>query len=221
MALTGNLLKHLIFMAVISAALALSTYSRNSMWLNELTIWKDVVKKSPLRARGHYNLGTELKNIGAIEEAVKEYEIAIQVRGWDPILWNNIGVIFFEMGLTDRAKEFILKSIRLHSADEIELAKAHNNLASIYYKEGRFDEAIMEQKIAVKINPSNSLYYYSLAIILSDAGNIPEAMQYFREFLKTAPPEYPVEFIGYAKNKIKDLSKHLPYTPPLLPNPLE
>lgn len=199
---------HGIFIG-ITAALILLTYSRNFAWVDEVTIWKDVVKKSPSWWRGYWNLGQELKNIGAKEETIRLYETAVQARGWDPLLWNNIGIVFFEMGLTDKAKEFILKSITVHldkdKIDTIELSKAHNNLASIYYNEGKLNEAVKEQKMAIEINPSDYLYYYSLALILSDAGNTSEAIHYFKEFLKIAPPEAPRKFIEYANSRVKDL----------------
>lgn len=45
----------LLTIAVV--VLSIATYQRNTVWHDEITLWEDVVKKSPNKARGYNNLG--------------------------------------------------------------------------------------------------------------------------------------------------------------------
>jgi hypothetical protein len=68
--------------ALVAAAvvpLALTTHARNTVWRDELTLWTDVTRKSPDKARGHNNLGLALAARGRLAEAESAYRRAIEL----------------------------------------------------------------------------------------------------------------------------------------------
>jgi hypothetical protein len=56
-----------------------ATYARNRVWGDEVTLWQDVVKKSPRKARGDNNLGNAYRSLGNFDEAIKQYQFALQL----------------------------------------------------------------------------------------------------------------------------------------------
>ncbi len=46
--------------ALIILALASATYARNSVWKDKVSLWEDIVRKSPGLGMGYDNLGTGL-----------------------------------------------------------------------------------------------------------------------------------------------------------------
>ena len=100
--------------------LAFFTWQRNSVWQNEITLWTDVVEKSPGSLRGHANLGV------AYNEA-KKYDLAQQ------FLVRAVAI-----GQDDRSGNFS-PAIR-----QKYLAKAHDSLGMIYREMKKYPQAIYE-----------------------------------------------------------------------------
>lgn len=60
------------------------TALRNIVWQNNITLFADVVKKSPMFAPGHNEYGIALQAAGRIEEAKQQYELASKLSGASP-----------------------------------------------------------------------------------------------------------------------------------------
>ena len=45
------------------------------IWKDDLSLWEDIVKKSPNKARGYNNLGTSYGYSGWIDMAIKHFVI--------------------------------------------------------------------------------------------------------------------------------------------------
>ncbi|UCG13692.1 MAG: tetratricopeptide repeat protein [Deltaproteobacteria bacterium] len=82
------------------SVLSALTYSRNEVWVSELSLWRDAVQKSPNKARPHNNYGRALYLLGRrmTEEAKKEFEIANRLSpGW-AVPYHNLAIASFEDG---------------------------------------------------------------------------------------------------------------------------
>lgn len=64
--------------ALLLCLLAAFTARRNLAYASEIALWEDTVKKSPLKARPHGNLGYAYYLAGRREEAEREYRAALQ-----------------------------------------------------------------------------------------------------------------------------------------------
>jgi len=76
----------LIELTVISITICLysfGTYQRNIIWKDDLTLWQDVVKKSPYKSRSYVNLGIAYDRIGFPKKAIKEYQRAIRLNPYN------------------------------------------------------------------------------------------------------------------------------------------
>lgn len=104
----------LIFVLVIAFVYGGLTVFRNSVWKSDITLFSDMVEKSPTSLIGHYTLGVKLQEIGDLNEAAKQYETAVQLA---PDFWqahNNLGNIYFKMNQQDLATKEYLTTLTLN-----------------------------------------------------------------------------------------------------------
>ena len=47
----------LIFIILVVLLYSLAAFTRNLVWEDDLTLWSDVIRKSPGKARGYNNIG--------------------------------------------------------------------------------------------------------------------------------------------------------------------
>ncbi len=63
-----------------TAALGMFTVHRNFDYQSDPTIWQDTVAKVPHDPRAHYNLGATLAGRGQVEEAIAQYQKAVEIK---------------------------------------------------------------------------------------------------------------------------------------------
>jgi tetratricopeptide (TPR) repeat protein len=100
----------------------------------------------PTAAYLHNNVGYSYLLQGDMDKAIIAFEKAIALNGQDRRFHNNLGLAYGEKGQYDLA----LKEFKL-GGDE---ARAHFNIAQIYYKKGLFSEARSHYAAALTMNPS-------------------------------------------------------------------
>lgn len=86
----------IIIITVLIAILGMVTYPRNTVWKDDLSLWRDTVTKSPAKARPHNHLGISYKNKGLIEKAIEHYQISIRLAPTYSEPYNNLGICYFE-----------------------------------------------------------------------------------------------------------------------------
>jgi tetratricopeptide (TPR) repeat protein len=130
--------------------LAAATFRRNAVWKDELTLWTDVVAKSPRKARPHHSLALAHLARGAPEEAVREFLIALRIRPWYPEALTNLGNAYAGLGQFDDAMRQYRRAVLVAPR----LAEAHNNLGTALERAGERDEAVREYREAVRLDPN-------------------------------------------------------------------
>ncbi len=185
------------------AALSVATYQRNSVWKDDLTLWRDTVAKSPGKARPHYNLGNSLYMRGRVKEAIGEYRSAIRV---DPVYADahlNLGVAYAFLGVVEGAQDALEEAVRLKPND----AETRYNLGLLYSNKGWNDRAIVQYEKALSLKPGSAKILNNLGIALAEAGRVDDAIGRFREGLRINPGDRElVRNLGNA-HRLKNLSK--------------
>jgi hypothetical protein len=124
--------------ALVIAVLSGAAYARNGVWGNEISLWEDVIKKSPLKARGYDNLGNAYFNKKMYDRAEEHYAISLRLNPQNAKAHNNLGFIsFYIKGDIDGAIEHYSTSLSLAP----DRAKVHLNLAIAYKAKGLPEEA--------------------------------------------------------------------------------
>ena len=163
--------------------LEFATFSRNAVWTDELTLWTDVVTKSPRKARPHNNLGTVFEARGRREEAVREFREAIRVDPGYAIAHCNLGVILADTGLLEKAIGELREAVRL----EPSLSVAHRELGVSYGRMGQLEDAVRELREAIRLAPSASAAHRELGVAYGMKGSFGEAARELREAIRLDP----------------------------------
>jgi len=177
----------------VGVVLGVATYMRNRIWQDEVTLWKDVVAKSPAKARAHGSLGHAYQRSGFPDEALGSYREAVRLAPGDHVARNNLGTIYLGRKQPEAALEQFREALRsapasigitynlglalagLDRLGEAEAAyrtvigidarhdSAFNNLGIVLFRQKRFAEAESAFREAVRINPGNESASQNLA----------------------------------------------------------
>ncbi len=173
----------IIVYVFIILSLGAGTYHRNSIWQDSISLWSDVVSKSPHNPRAHHNLGFALAEQGRTEDAIKHYLQALQIKPDAEIPHYNIGLALDKLGHTKGAIKHYLEALRIKP----DYTEAHNSLGNALLKQGKVGEATGRFKEALRLNPELSEAYNSLGTALTRTGKIDEAIVHFRKALQIDP----------------------------------
>jgi Flp pilus assembly protein TadD len=166
------------------------TYTRNSMWSDEVTLWADCVEKSPKKARPHYNLGVVIGSQGKLEEAMGHYTEALRIEPDHVEAHNNLGNALASQGRLKEAMSHFSEALRIDPDD----AEAQNNLAVALASQGNFKEAMGHYSEALRVKPHFAAAHYNLGNALKSQGRIKEAMSHYYEALRIKPDDAAAQY---------------------------
>lgn len=144
------------FLLIILTTYSFGVVTRNKVWRDDYSLWSDMARKMPKSSRAHFGLGNVYVTQGNLEDAIKQFQVALQM---DPnnlnarvklvITYYNLGVYYDEQGKFDRAIQQYQSALRLDPS----VAEAHYNMGNIYMASGLKDKAKMEFETVLKIRP--------------------------------------------------------------------
>ena len=132
------------------------------------TVKKILDKVLPLR-ENHFNEGVEYYEGGQYENAIQEFDKAIQIGGdYDAGAYNNRGYSYAELGQHQNAIDDYTEAIRIGSHDYIVL----NSRVTLYVKRGEHQAAIDDYNELIRISPTAPGYYKGRAAAYRALGHI-------------------------------------------------
>ena len=155
------------------------------MYADLETLWRATIAKNPVSWLAHNNLGYVLRQKGQVDEAMVQYQKALEI---DPGYANahyNFGNALFQKGRLDEAMEHYQKALEIQP----QYAEAHNNLGNVLRQKGRVDEAIIQYQKALKIEPDFVMAHYNLGMVLAQKGLADEAITQYQEALAIQPED--------------------------------
>lgn len=195
---------------VIALLLAIAAQARNDVYRSEVTLWEDVVAKSPLKPRPHTNLSVAYAKAGREEDSILQYQAAALLNPDFRVAHGGVGVKQeeFEEMMHSAASRFVQDHLTkgmaaLDKGDfgqaETEFraalkldpgrADAHSNLGFIYLRRREFEEAIRENREAVRLAPKRPDLLRNLGFTLHWAGKTAEALEVFKQAVAVDPAD--------------------------------
>ncbi|REJ66802.1 MAG: tetratricopeptide repeat protein [Planctomycetota bacterium] len=160
-----------------------ASFARHRHWQDAETFWRDAVTKSPDNARARLSLGFSLQRAGKLDEALAEYERALDIRPLYPEAHYNLGNALQSL---ERYEEAI-EHYKLAAREKPTYAKALNNWGVALRHLGRFEEAIEPYERAIKLQPRGVETRMNYAFVLDKVDRPHEAIAQFRTILSIAP----------------------------------
>jgi tetratricopeptide (TPR) repeat protein len=174
-------------------ALAAAAYARNEVWRDELTLWRDVVAKSPGKARAYQSLGNAYLKRGALDMAAVTLEQASVLDPLSAEIYNLRGHLAVEQDRLDLAEELFRKAITVLP----EYAEAYNNLGTVYSKRGLYDRAAELYTRTISLDPRFVKSYQNRGLDQLASGRPQQAIEDFSQAL-ALKPSYEQALIGRA-----------------------
>ncbi len=140
---------------------------------------EDLVDIENFRAKDYTRLGDLLKQRGRLNPASYEYEKALALDPYSPIISSRLASTLNAMGESNKAREILHPVLDLYP-NHLDI---HMILGRIYLDEGNYNMAQQEYMSAAYINPYNPEVHASL-IILYDKLKEPELKSREEKFLK-------------------------------------
>jgi protein O-mannosyl-transferase len=172
----------LLTVVVLTAA----TYARNTLWMDNVSLWQDVVRKSPNLYRGYTNLGKAYFEKGQYEKALEMFERVVALRPSNFEAYNNRGNAFNSIGQLNKAIADYDKAIALNPSN----FKAYNNRGNIFNSIGRLDEAMADYDKAIALNPSDYNLYNNRGNIFNSIGQLDKAIADYSKAVALNPSDH-------------------------------
>ena len=174
-------------------------------------------KPSDSSQSDHHNArGIELADRGWLDEAIKEFNKALECDPGSPHAHDNLGTILSEKGdligalkqfiaavecdpespsthhylasfLAARAHDLCIIEYRNALQRQFDFPDAHLNLALALAERGKLEEALNEFEIAHMQAPEDELIKHELACCLIDLERYPQAIAHLKQLLKANP----------------------------------
>ncbi|MBI5789340.1 MAG: tetratricopeptide repeat protein [Candidatus Schekmanbacteria bacterium] len=204
---------------VIVALLGWGTYERNKIWGSEISLWSDVVQKSPKKARPHNNLGKAYATAGLSttdkvlsdkysDLAIKEYTQAVTLNPANYVAFDNLGQSYGRKEMTDEAIRACREAVRLKP----DYMPAYNNLGVAYNRKKRYKEAMEACSKALELNPRYAKAHFNLGRAYDGLKRYDEAIITFRKALEFRPDDANIPYnIGNAYFNKGENEKALEY----------
>jgi tetratricopeptide (TPR) repeat protein len=139
-------------MILVIVVLSVTAYARNGVWRDEVTLWEDVVKKSPQAYRANFNLGLFHAKSGRFDEAIREFQSAIMINRNYPEVYNNLGLAYLHKGNMDAALRNLQTALKL----EPQAGYIYESLGQVYAARGRNEEAMRCLQKALELDPNDA-----------------------------------------------------------------
>jgi len=178
---TGMLLPLILFS--IALIFTFATYKRNMVWQTKISLWEDVVRKSPALVYARNNLGVAYLEADRLDDAVVQFNAAVALKPDHETAYNNLGMIYSRQGLLDKAEYAFRKAVSIKP----DYAKAYNNLGVIYVRQGRFDDALNVFETAVSFKTVVVDAYNNLGILYMQKGLFREAEKALQDAMQISP----------------------------------
>jgi tetratricopeptide (TPR) repeat protein len=163
--------------------LGIATWQRTRAYENQETLWNDTLAKNPDCGVGYANLGFAFFQKGQADEAVKQFQKALEINPNDRDAHTDLGMVLDGIGRLDEAIAQYQKALKIDPNN----VEAHNNLGNTLFRKGQLGEAIAQYQMAVKINPENAEAQGNLGAALFQNGQFDEAMAQYQKSLEINP----------------------------------
>ena len=171
-----------LMMAAMSA-LTVCGHIQTSYWKDDQSLWTHTLACTGDNFAARMNLGHSLAGRGELDEAIVQYQNAVNIRPDYAEGHYNLANLLSKRGKPDEA------IAEYHKALDIEPDKidALNNLGNALVVKGAYREAIAQFRKVIEIQPDFTQAHYNLGNLLLKRGKLDEAIAQYRKALEMEP----------------------------------
>jgi len=142
-----------------AAFFTVTTWHRNTVWENSLTLWSDVIEKNPLTTVAYYNRGVARFNMADFRGAIDDYSKALELKPDYTVAYNNRGESKAQLQNHEGAIEDFNEAAKLKP----DYTKAYFNRANTKNRLKNYAGAVDDFSKAISIRPDYVDAYFGRA----------------------------------------------------------
>jgi tetratricopeptide (TPR) repeat protein len=201
-------------MAGVLAGLMVCAWKQTAYWRDSETVWSRTLACITNNEAAHYNLGNALLRKGRVEDAITQYELALEIKPNYADAHMNLGLALLQMARRDDAITQFEKAVAIKP----DFAEAHFNLGSSLAQLGRMDEAILQFQKAVELDRQanglaggeNPILLRTLATAFGQAGRFADAARAAQQALELARAAGQEDLAAQLNDELKHYQAGLP-----------
>jgi protein O-mannosyl-transferase len=159
------------------------TYQRNKIWLDEETLWKDAIAKSPKNGLGWINYGLTFLNNRDFKGAEPYFLRALEILPQYAPVHTNLGITYQNLGQIEKAQDYFKKSIET----KFRQPSTHFFFARFKYQIGEVDECIKHLYECIEEAPGDIRARELLIEVLFEKERFEEVSKMCTETLELLP----------------------------------
>ena len=168
---------------LLLAVLAVLSWRQSRMYSDIETLFQTTFDRNPDCWMAYNNLGLALAGRGQVDEAIADYQKALEVNPNIAEVHSNLGIALVGRGRVDEAVTHYRKALEINP----DYAANHVNLGVALAGRGELDEAIGHYRTALKIDPDFPAAHNNLGLALAGRGEGDEAIAHYRRALEINP----------------------------------
>jgi tetratricopeptide (TPR) repeat protein len=163
-------------------ALAAGAWQQTRHWRDSLSLFERTLEVSPRNPTIRFNLANHLRDLGRLDDAIREYETALGETRHSADIHVNLANVLRSQGRLDEAAFHYRRTLAIDPEHPL----ANNGLATVLRAQGNLDEAEAHYRRALRASPG-SIAGYNLGNLLRARGRLAEALAVYREALQERP----------------------------------
>ena len=184
--------------SVAVIGLAWCAHVQASYWRNGESLWGHALAVTSGNFLAHDGLGQCLANRGRLDEAIDQFQRAVDIAPGYPEIETNLILALIKKGRTDEAITHSQVLLKGYPND----AQAHHNLGNALRKKGDSRGAIAAYEKALSIQGRYPSAHYGLGIALDQNGQIDQALAHYLEAVKEQP-NYPEAYYSLGNDLLR------------------
>jgi Flp pilus assembly protein TadD len=167
------------------ALFSLLAFQRNKVWKDEVTLWSDVIAKSPNKARAYNNRAKAYSVARQFNLALPDYARAVEIFPGYTDAYKNRGLLFAEIGDWNKALADADKTVELRPDDAV----AYLTRGLVYYNLRQLEKAVADSDKCISLDPTQASAYFSRGVIHAIQGQLEKAVADYNRTIMLNPQE--------------------------------
>jgi len=208
-----------VVLVALAAIIALTccAWRQTAYWRDSLTLWPRTLATTEGNFTAHRTYGLALADAGCVNEAVEQFQRAVDINPRYAEAHFSLGVAEAGRGQVGKALAHYRRAVaanpnyvparnnlgnllvKLGREDEAlehllaavkldpNLPEAHWNLGNVWFFQGRFQAAAEEYRLALACKPDYADAHFNLALALAELGQMEEARRHYRRAVELNP----------------------------------
>jgi tetratricopeptide (TPR) repeat protein len=172
-----------LFSAGSIAGLIVVAHTQTFYWRDGETLFTHTLGCTEGNFLAFNNLGVALQKKGRFDDAIANYQKALEIRPDYALALGNLGITLQQRGRVGEAVADFKRTLELDPGN----VKVQNNLGLILSGSGQFDEAIEHYQKALEVMPTYAEASYNLALALEGKGQWDAAIAQLQNTLAIMP----------------------------------